>query len=225
MNENVKELDEALNSSREAVNNYDNYFTETSNGLDIEANNINANCITSRNEKFNLDSDGNLTVNSINFSSSENNILSFEAILNKVYPVGAIYISTNDVNPGTLFTGTWEKIENRFLVASGSSYANGSTGGAATHTHTSAAHTHGYGSLYAAAHFAGTSGFLYRTKTGVSYTPNEKKADTGAGSTYTTKRTEGIQVYGTTGSTTPGNTGSASSLPPYLAVSVWKRVS
>lgn len=204
---------------------YEQYFTEVAEGLNIVANNIEANCITSGNNKFSLDSDGNLTVNSLTISDPNNNTLSFEAIFNRIYPVGSIYISTNDVNPGTLFTGTWEKIENRFLLASGSTYAIGSTGGAASHAHKSAAHTHGYGSLYTAAHFAGTSGFLYRTKTGVSYTPNEKKADTGAGSSYSSKRTEGIQVYGSTGSTTPGNTGNASSLPPYLAVSIYKRVS
>jgi hypothetical protein len=31
--------------------------------------------------------------------------------------------------------------------------------------------------------------------------------------------------HGNTGSTTPGNTGSSSSLPPYLAVYMWKRTS
>ncbi len=221
MNESSNELDETLNSS----NNYDNYFTETSNGLDITANNIEANCITSKNEKFNLDSEGNLTVNSLTISDSNNNSLSFEAIFNRIYPIGSIYISTTDTNPGTLFTGTWEKIENRFLLASGTNYTLGSTGGSTTHTHTSAAHSHGYGTLYAAIHFAGTDGVLYKTKTGVSYTPNEKKADTGVGLTYTAKRTEGIQVYGNTGTTTPSNTGSSSSLPPYLAVSIYKRVS
>ena len=115
MNESSQELDETLNSS----NNYDNYFTETTSGLDIEANNINANCLTSKNEKFNLDSEGNLTVNSLTISDSNNNSLSFEAIFNRIYPIGSIYISTTDTNPGTLFTGTWEKIENRFLLASG----------------------------------------------------------------------------------------------------------
>ena len=69
MNESSNELDETLNSS----NNYDNYFTETTSGLDIEANNINANCLTSKNEKFNLDSEGNLTVNSLTISDANNN--------------------------------------------------------------------------------------------------------------------------------------------------------
>lgn len=114
-------------------NNYNKYFTETENGLDIEANNINANCITSRDNKFSLDSEGNLTVNSINFNTSENNLLSFEAIFNKIYPVGAIYISANDVNPGMLFTGVWERIENVFLLGCGSNYTIGSTGGEREH--------------------------------------------------------------------------------------------
>ena len=55
-------------------------------------------------------------------------------ILNRLYPVGAIYISTNDTSPSSIFGGTWQKIEDRFLLASSSTYAKGSTGGEATHT-------------------------------------------------------------------------------------------
>ena len=53
----------------------------------------------------------------------------FSRIFNLIYPVGAIYISVNSTNPSTLFGGTWEQIQNRFLLACGSSYSNGSTGG------------------------------------------------------------------------------------------------
>lgn len=208
--------------------NYENYLTTTSEGLDINAHNIEVECITSSKNKFGLDSDGNLTVNSINFNNSSNNLLSFEAIFNKIYPVGAIYISSNEVNPGTLFTGVWEKIEGRFLLASNNSateYSLGKTGGAVSHTHTSAVHSHGSGSLYSQIQFAGTSGIFYKTKTGVSYSANEKKSDGGVGSTNGTTRSEGIQVSGSTASTTPGNTGSSSNMPPFLSVNVWKRVS
>jgi len=99
--------------------NYENYLTTTNEGLNINAHNIEVECITSSKNKFNLDCDGNLTVNSINFNNSENNLLSFEAIFNKIYPVGAIYISTSNINPGTLFTGAWEQIKGRFLIGSG----------------------------------------------------------------------------------------------------------
>lgn len=50
------------------------------------------------------------------------------------YPIGAIYISTSSTSPASLFGGTWEQIEDRFLLAAGTSYTAGSTGGAATHT-------------------------------------------------------------------------------------------
>lgn len=33
------------------------------------------------------------------------------AILSMVYPIGAVYISGNDTNPGDLFGGTWERME------------------------------------------------------------------------------------------------------------------
>ena len=53
-----------------------------------------------------------------------------------VYPVGAIYMSVNDVNPSTIFGGTWVRIKDRFLLASGDNYASGVTGGADSQTFT-----------------------------------------------------------------------------------------
>lgn len=55
-------------------------------------------------------------------------------IINSIYPVGAIYISTTNTNPRLLFGGTWEQVKDRFLLAAGTSYAAGSTGGEASHT-------------------------------------------------------------------------------------------
>lgn len=72
--------------------------------------------------------------------------------LDDVYPVGSIYTSVNSTNPATLFGGTWEQLQNRFLLGAGSSYTNGATGGASTvsltasqmprHTHTQNSHNH-----------------------------------------------------------------------------------
>lgn len=55
-------------------------------------------------------------------------------ILDNVYPVGSIYMNVNSTNPGTLFGGTWEQIQGRFLLGMSSSYPAGSQGGEATHT-------------------------------------------------------------------------------------------
>ena len=49
------------------------------------------------------------------------------------YPVGSIYLSVSSTSPSTLFGGKWERIQDRFLLCAGSTYAAGSTGGEATH--------------------------------------------------------------------------------------------
>ena len=49
------------------------------------------------------------------------------------YPVGSIYISVNNTNPGTLFGGTWEQIKDVFLLSAGDKHSAGDTGGEETH--------------------------------------------------------------------------------------------
>lgn len=166
-----------------------------------------------------------------------------------MYPVGSIYLSVNNVNPGTIFGGTWEQIQDRFLLAAGNTYAGGATGGTASHTHTSAAHTHttaghtltvnempshGHGVGY----YASSNNYVPKNSTDFRsfryqsdvYTPyiNGVLTDMGpSGYTYENfieNTGKGAShSHGDTGSTTPGNTGSSSSLPPYLAIYVWKR--
>lgn len=71
-----------------------------------------------------------------------------ENFLNLVYPVGSIYWSSNNTNPGTLFGGTWTQIKDKFILAAGDSYTNGATGGAATVTLTVSnmpSHSHSIG--------------------------------------------------------------------------------
>lgn len=55
-----------------------------------------------------------------------NNQIKEMGIFDAIYPVGSLYISVNDVSPATLFGGTWEKIEDRFLLAAGGNYEAGS---------------------------------------------------------------------------------------------------
>ena len=131
-----------------------------------------------------------------------------------VYPVGAIYISTVATNPETLFGfGTWEQIQDRFLLAAGSSYAADSTGGEATHTHT-------LGNAYAKIIYDWTSG-----------NANFMAWSTKAQNWIATRRATNITGF-TSGEqnqslATPlaGTTDAGSNMPPYLAVYVWKRVS
>lgn len=43
------------------------------------------------------------------------------------YPVGAVYLSTDDTSPARLFGGTWVEIEDKLLVTAGESYTAGTT--------------------------------------------------------------------------------------------------
>lgn len=50
-----------------------------------------------------------------------------------IYPVGAIYMTMNNINPAEVFGGTWEKVSGKFLLGSkDGEYAVGSNGGSAT---------------------------------------------------------------------------------------------
>ena len=66
-------------------------------------------------------------------------------LADKLYPVGSIYLSVIDIDPGTFIGGRWKRIKDCFLLAAGNIYSAGSTGGEATHTLSAAempSHTH-----------------------------------------------------------------------------------
>lgn len=126
-------------------------------------------------------------------------------IFDLIYPVGSLYMSVNDVSPATLFGGTWERIEDRFILASGSTYAAGSTGGAESHKHIAPI---GYQS---SSQYLGTinvNGNTTSFPTAGGY--NTVKRDAGGSSIPS-----GIAAY---------YTETVSNIPPYMAVYVWRRV-
>ena len=78
-------------------------FTKTETGIDMEANRLDITCIHSNQNKFDLDSEGNLSVKSLTTVDSLPTQINFDLI----YPVGSIYLTINSTNPRTLFGGTW----------------------------------------------------------------------------------------------------------------------
>lgn len=49
----------------------------------------------------------------------------------KIYPVGSIYMSINATDPAVLFGGTWERLQDHFLLAAGERFAAGEMDGEA----------------------------------------------------------------------------------------------
>lgn len=57
------------------------------------------------------------------------------SIFNLIYPVGIdIWTSDPDFDPNVSFTGTWSRITNKVIVAAGTDYPAGSTGGVSSNT-------------------------------------------------------------------------------------------
>ena len=66
----------------------------------------------------------------------------FNNLWKSIYPIGSIYLSGLATSPAVLFGGTWVQISDSFLLAVGSVYGAGTSGGTATHSHSSAVHAH-----------------------------------------------------------------------------------
>lgn len=122
-----------------------------------------------------------------------------EILLSKVFPVGSIYINASDVSPASFLGGTWTQIKDKFLLASGNTYSVGGTGGSADAVVVSHKHTLSY---------------VYGVELG---TFDAIPPMVAQGGTVVTDQT-GFAV-GTT-----GEDGTGKNMPPYVVVSVWKRV-
>ena len=150
-------------------------------------------------------------------------------LFNMIYPVGSIYMSVNNTNPSLLFGGTWEKIEDTFLLASGTNYTSGSTGGSAdsvvvSHNHTQNSHTHKALSNRRFVVVGDGANWGYSSKI---------KIGTGENTTayyyvHSTENTGGIIEHTETAGASPtinstGEDGTGKNMPPYITVNIWKR--
>ena len=131
--------------------------------------------------------------------------LEFSMIIDLIYPIGSIYMTVSDTNPfETIKFGVWEKIENRFLLASSNIHMNGETGGEENHTlsiNEMPKHSHKmkYDSIgwTAIRQSSGTNGILEYNKS--SYDGQYSTEEVGNGNAH-------------------------NNMPPYLVVNMWKRV-
>lgn len=136
------------------------------------------------------------------------------ATVDMIYPVGSIYMSVNSTNPSNFLGGSWERIQDRFLLAAGSSYSAGATGGEASHKLTAnemPSHKHttferdenasSYASYRYMVDTYGTGSTAYGFSPSMSAVTGRKQMETGS----------------------IGGGAAHNNMPPYLAVYVWKR--
>ena len=129
---------------------------------------------------------------------------------------------SND-DPNTFLPGTWEKIKDRFLLGSGDSYTNASTGGSSTinirHRHT----------------LDGTAVALVGRSTTLQSTISYKTGGSISGINYDRRLSNAPGIAGVNepitdtsalhGYTSYDGSNTQSIMPPYLVVNIWKRIS
>ncbi len=121
-----------------------------------------------------------------------------DEVLDKVYPIGAVYISFNSTSPDDLFGGNWKRIEDRFLLAA--KYFAGEVGGEKEHkltvdempNHVHSIDTHPY--------------------------------DADSSTTYKyTRAGTGVSI-GKDGTDSKGGDKPHNNMPPYITVYMWQRM-
>ena len=152
-----------------------------------------------------LPDDGNILFGSGN---------SLETWLNRVYPVGSIYITAGSADPHDLFGGTWARITDCFLLAASDpsgtvTYTAGDMGGETSHQLTQA-------------ELPAVNVELQTEINGATQDVKMYASNVGSGSGWE------VATWGPSGvapvKTKALGTGSAhNNMPPYLAVNVWKR--
>ena len=123
-----------------------------------------------------------------------------KTLLDWTHPVGSIYQSTKSTDPADLFGGTWEAINNVFLLAAGTIYRPGTIGGESEVTL--------------------TADEIPEIKMSYQYTGQSTVIGTDAIRLYDANGQQN-QYTGPQSSNCGGK--AHNNMPPYLAVYVWKR--
>lgn len=137
-----------------------------------------------------------------------------EEYLDLFYPVGSYYeTSDDDFDPNVSFVGTWEKLtDGRVLIATGTGYSSGDTGGSKDAVVVS--HSHG----------PSDSGYRFMHSHGA-LSGGVMESQPGYGRHYPYQEDRSDSSYWASGETTAstGVSGTGKNMQPYLVVNRWHR--
>lgn len=155
-----------------------------------------------------------------------------------VYPVGSVYLSMANVDPATLFGGTWSKLEGRFLLTSDSNHEAGNIGGSndavvVEHTHVASAeeggnHSHGISIETGGAHIHTATmteegDHTHTVNSGGSH--SHQATSTAAGSHSHTCGNPDSQFVRSSSSRKPSCLDTTSTASPYFYTELWTNTS
>ena len=189
-------------------------FTIENDELNLEVDNATIKCLSSKNNAFSLDAQGNLVVNSIT-SNINNGLTALD-----VYPIGSIYLSVSGTNPNSYFGGTWELFgKGRTLVCVDTSQTefntSQKTGGEKTHTlsvNEMPSHTHVQNSHR---HQTYNTWGLNSGNNGLNYVSGMSDDGYNGSNNYTN--------YATATNQNTGGSQAHNNLQPYITCYMWKR--
>ena len=201
-NKDLSELQNSLNTTNTNVSNNSEQIKTNQSNILTNATKIGENSADIKTAKSDI-----VTAKS-DISTLKTNV---NEMIDKIYPVGSIYLAMNSTNPTTLFGGVWERIKDRFLLGCGDSYTSiGTYGGEETHTLTideMPSHTHDTQNYY-----AGVTASEYRSDTDKYLTGTA--LHTGGGGAIS-PLTDAVMPKG--GSKAHNN------MPPYVTCYMWQR--
>lgn len=147
------------------------------------------------------------------------------------YPIGAVYISVNPINPKEFFGGEWEQIKDRFLLSCGETYVAGQIGGEASHVlqdYEIPKHKHQIDLSETSDLTAGLRGVCTWQSGGATGRLNVAKeldaSGTGVGERHWTTLSFNFNHGHNVTCQDFGLGMSHNNMPPYLAVYMWKRI-
>ena len=137
-------------------------------------------------------------------------------LLEKVYPIGSYYWSSNNKSPSEIFGGSWTKINGRFLFASDSNHYVGETGGEERVTlkiNEIPSHSHNY------------DRFNYDETKGDTIPEYYMQANINQGNTkgYFPYVKKDYDYYRSNSTSSTGGGCSHNNMPPFLTANCWKR--